>query len=123
MAIAVELTTEGPAAILRAEGVLDEMGATQLHCKVLEAMDTGFRNIVLNLSGVTNMTPDGLMLLETIRHDVALCDAQLILTLPRREVADILRLYGLKNHLTILPSEKDALRQVDGSIPAGWRDS
>ncbi|HUT03192.1 MAG TPA: STAS domain-containing protein [bacterium] len=120
MSMVVELCAEGPAAVLRATGALDERGATQLHSKVQEAIDTGFRSVVLNLSGITNMTPDGLMLLETIRHDVALCDGQLILTLPQHEAAEVLSVYGLKKHLVILPSEKEALRRIDSSIPAGW---
>jgi len=68
------------------------------------------------------MTPDGLMLLEAIRHDVALCDGQLILTLPQHEAAEVLSLYGLRKHLVILPNEKEALRRIDSSIPAAWRN-
>jgi len=122
MSMPVEFCAEGPAAVLRAVGTLDERGATQLHRKVLEAIDTGFKSIVLNLSGITSMTPDGLMLLEAIRHDVALCDGQLILTLPQHEAAEVLSLYGLRKHLVILPNEKEALRRIDSSIPAAWRN-
>ena len=92
----------------------------ELHKKVEEAIAIGFRSLVLNLSGVTSMTPAGLMLLEAIRHDVALCDGQLILTIPQHEAAELLKVYGFNKHLVIMPSEKDALRRIDSSLPSLW---
>jgi len=120
MSVTVELHAEGPAAILRVAGVLDERGAIELHKKVEDVIATGFRSLVLNLSGITSITPDGLMLLEAIRHDVALCDGQLILTIPQHEAAEMLKVYGLSKHLVILPSEKDALHRIDSSLPSLW---
>ena len=120
MSVTVELHAEGPAAVLRVAGVLDERGTIELHNKVEEAIATGFRSLVLNLSGITSITTDGLMLLEAIRHDVALCDGQLILTIPQREAAEMLKVYGFNKHLVILPCEKDALRRIDASLPSIW---
>ncbi len=120
MSVTVELHTEGPAAVLRATGVLDEKGTMELHKKVEEAIAIGFRSLVLNLSGITSLTPDGLMLLEAIRHDVALCGGLLILTIPQRQAAEMLNVYGLNRHLVITPTEKDALRRVDSSLPSIW---
>ena len=120
MSVTVELHAEGPAAILRVAGVLDEQSTIELHNKVEEAIATGFRSLVLNLTGVTSLTPDGLMLLEAIRHDVVLCGGQLILTIPQREAAEMLKVYGFSKHLAILPSEKDALRRIDSLLPSLW---
>jgi len=120
MSVIVELHAEGPAAILRVAGVLDEPGTIELHKKVEEAIATGFRSLVLNLSNVKSLTPDGLMLLEAIRHDVALCSGQLILTIPQHEAAEMLKVYGLNEHVVILPSERDALRRIDSSLPCVW---
>ena len=120
MSIAVELHVEGSAAVLRATGILDEKGTFELHRKVEEAIAIGFRSVVINLSGVSSMTPDGLMLLEAIRHDVALCDGQLILTVPQHEVAEMLKVYGLSKHMVIMPTEKDALRRLDNPPPSAW---
>lgn len=116
----VELHAEGPAVVLRVKGILDEKAAIELHNKVEEAIATGFRSLVLNLSAVASMTPDGLMLLEAIRHDVALCDGQLILTIPQHQAAETLKVYGLNKHVTITPTEKEALRRLDDAPASAW---
>ncbi|MBN1593756.1 MAG: STAS domain-containing protein [Candidatus Coatesbacteria bacterium] len=118
--LSVEFRTEGSAAVLMAEGILDEGATFELHRRVGESIATGFRSIVLNLTGVVSMTPDGIMLLEAIRHDVALCDGTLILTVPQADAAEMLKVYGLSDHILIMPTEKEALRRLDNPPPSAW---
>lgn len=120
MTTTVELDPRGPVVILRVRGALDEKGAARVHAKVDEALCTGLKNLVLNLADVTKITPDGVMLIEAIRHDVTLCGGQLVLTKPRPETAELLNIYGLFNQLVVLPSEKDAVRRIDACDPAAW---
>jgi len=112
MGIAIDLVSAGPAAVLRIAGVLDEKAAGQVWSRAEEVIALGFRNIVLNLAGVTTMTAAGVMLIESIRHDVAINGGHLVLTEPQQQPAEMLTVYGLSGQMSILASESEALELI-----------
>jgi len=119
MTVHLDFLALGPAAVLRVNGVLDQGGADCVYQQVEEIVAAGFANLVINLSGVERMTPDGVMMIEAIRHHMALCKGNLYLTSPPAGSSEVLQIYGLSSDVDFFSSEWEALSQVD--FPLGPR--
>ena len=100
--------------VLRLSGVAGERSAEQLRKALSAALEDAPRCVVLNLSGLRQMSSASLGRLVAAIKRLREAGGQLVLCGARPPVSDALRLLHLDEIVPLYPSEEEALRALGG---------
>ena len=102
--------TVGFRCVLDVQGEIDVATAGMLRSALEEALESGRRDIWVDLSEVTFMDSSGLKMLAQADHDVAGHNGRLTVICPTGPVRRTLELTGLVDELGVRASRADAQR-------------
>ncbi len=107
MQLRIDDTQEGPRTILAVSGEVDLATAPNLRQRVVQAIDDGARQVVVDLSDVGFMDSTGLGVLIGGLKRLRQRDGNLVVVSPSEPVAKILEVTGLMDVLGVVDSVDD----------------
>jgi anti-sigma B factor antagonist len=114
-----ELAGSAAASVVAVEGELDLASAPELKRELSEAVRSGSRRLIIDLSGVTFIDSTALGVLVALQKNLD-DDARLAIAGAEGDVLQIFELTGLDATFEMFPSFEDALAWLRGSAaPAG----
>ena len=97
--------------VVTVEGALDLSGAPRLKWMLVEALDAGCSQLVVDLSGATLVDASALGALIRVNRRIG-PDAQLAIACGQPELLHVFKASGLGHMFAILPTVEEALAQV-----------
>jgi anti-sigma B factor antagonist len=106
-------TTLGTVTVLSVTGYIDAETFPQLISEADEVLKAGHANLVLDLSGVDYISSGGLIALQTIAGRAATQGGQAVLCCLGKQVAQVLKMSGFDQRLTILADVEAAVASFE----------
>jgi len=112
MSIGLNIAIENAenATIVRIDGRLDATSAPLLERKLLEQIDGGVKNMVLDFSEVNYLSSAGMRLLLSITKKLKGLNGALHCCSVGEEVMEIVKMAGFERIIHIFPTEREALQ-------------
>jgi anti-sigma B factor antagonist len=111
---ALEQDRLGPGRCLIAvRGAIDLFAAPELKGRLLEALDAGTREVVLDLCNASFVDSTGLGVLLAARKRLAALGGRLIVVISQPRVDRVLEIAGLDAIFEVVPTREDALRALN----------
>ena len=107
-------TTFGPVTVLSVTGYIDAETFPQLISEADKVLNTGHVNLVLDLSGVDYISSGGLIALQTITGRAAARGGKAVLCCVSKQVAQVLKISGFDQRLSIFPDVEAAMASFEG---------
>ena len=104
--------------MIAVRGAIDLFAAPELKGRLLEALDNGAREVVLDLCGASFVDSTGLGVLLAAHKRLAARAGRLIVVLSEPRVDRVFEIAGLDAIFEVVPTRKDALRALSGSRSA-----
>ena len=111
----VELTEDqrGSILILKINGRLDAITSPPAEKKILETINRGERNILLNFEGVDYLSSAGMRTLLVINKKLATLNGKLIISSITPYVMDVLKMSGFDHVLQLVKDDEEGLKMIN----------
>ena len=97
----LSVAREGEAAVLGVRGELDAYSSPQLESQISEIINSGIRDVVLDLSGTRFLDSSGLHAILSAQQLLQAKEGKLRLRAPSEAVSRLLEITGLDDHFTV----------------------
>ncbi len=105
--------TYGDTVILRPDASIDSRSATHLERKIVELLDGGSHQLVIDFSVVDHLTSEGIRILLMAAKRLDAVDGGMALCSLNEHVKTIFEVSGLTSYFRIAPSREEAIAQLD----------
>jgi anti-sigma B factor antagonist len=99
--------------VIAVRGAIDLFAAPELKGRLLEALDAGTREVVLDLCNASFVDSTGLGVLLAARKRLAALGGRLIVVISQPRVDRVLEIAGLDAIFEVVPTREDALRALN----------
>jgi anti-anti-sigma factor len=96
-------------AVITISGRVDSVTAEEFESELVQTIDSGFNNLVLDLAAVDFLSSAGLRVLVTNRKKVASAGGDIRIAQPSEQVIETLEITGLNTLFTTYPDRESAI--------------
>lgn len=108
-----QLRLEPGRLVIAVRGAIDLFAAPELKGRLLEALDAGTREVVLDLCDASFVDSTGLGVLLAARKRLAARGGRLIVVLSQPRIDRVLEIAGLDAIFEVVPTREEALRALN----------
>ena len=96
-------------AVITISGRVDSVTADEFESELIQAIDGGYTNLVLDLAAVDFLSSAGLRVLVTVRKRVTGAGGDIRIAQPSKQVIETLEITGLNTLFTTYPDRESAI--------------